>query len=54
LVVVAFALVLFFLGVSAKLVAIRNQHLAIAVATAIFIGATIVLFSLPKIWPWMP
>jgi hypothetical protein len=54
LVVVAFALVLFFLGVSAKLVAIRNQHLAIAVATAIFLGATIVLFSLPKIWPWMP
>ncbi len=49
---VAFALVLFFGGVSSKLENPRNGFLAIAVATVIFVGATIVLVSLPKILPF--
>lgn len=52
LTVVAFALVLFFSGVSSKLGSKRNSNLATALALILFIGATIVLFSLPKIWPF--
>jgi hypothetical protein len=52
LTVVAFALVLFFVGVSSKLANERNSLLAVIIATAMFIGTTIVLFSLPKIWPF--
>jgi hypothetical protein len=52
LTVVAFALVLFFGGVSSKLNAERNQLLALGVAVVLFVGATIALFSLPKIWPF--
>lgn len=52
LTVVAFALVLFFAGVSSKLANDRNRLLAIIVATVIFVGATWVLFSLPKIMPF--
>ena len=52
LTVVAFALVLFFSGVSSKLGSKRNSNLATALALILFVGATIVLFSLPKIWPF--
>lgn len=52
LTVVAFALVLFFSGVSSKLGSERNSNLATALAMVLFVGATIVLFSLPKIWPF--
>ena len=52
LTVVAFALVLFFSGVSSKLGSKRNSNLATALALILFIGATIALFSLPKIWPF--
>lgn len=52
LTVVAFALVLFFGGVSSKLASKRNSYLAIGFATLLFIGATWVLFSLPKILPF--
>lgn len=52
LTVVAFALVLFFGGVSSKLNNQRNRILAVSVATVIFIGATVVLFSLPIILPF--
>ena len=51
LTVVAFALVLFFGGVSSKLTSGRNRALAIGFALVLFIGATFALFSLPKIWP---
>jgi len=52
LTVVAFALVLFFVGVSSKLGNERNSLLAVIIATVMFVGTTIVLFSLPKIWPF--
>ena len=52
LTVVAFALVLFFVGVSSKLNNSRNGLLAVIIATVMFVGTTIVLFSLPKIWPF--
>lgn len=52
LTVVAFALVLFFSGVSSKLGSKRNSNLATGLAMILFVGATIVLFSLPKIWPF--
>jgi hypothetical protein len=52
LTVVAFALVLFFGGVSSKLNSRRNGNLAVGVATVLFVGATIVIFSLPKILPF--
>lgn len=52
LTVVAFALVLFFGGVSSKLNAERNQLITLGVAVVLFVGATIALFSLPKIWPF--
>jgi len=52
LTVVAFALVLFFVGVSSKLNNSRNGLLAVIIATVMFIGTTIVLLSLPKIWPF--
>jgi hypothetical protein len=47
LTVVAFALVLFFAGVSSKLVIPRNRIMTITVATILFIGATVALFALP-------
>jgi hypothetical protein len=49
---VAFALVLFFGGVSSKLGSKRNSYLAVGVATVMFVGATWVLLSLPKILPF--
>lgn len=49
LTVVAFALVLFFSGVSSKLSKKGNRNLAVIIGTVIFVGATWVLFSLPKI-----
>ena len=52
LTVVAFALVLFFSGVSSKLASERNSNLATGLALILFVGASIVLFSLPKIWPF--
>ena len=52
LTVVAFALVLFFGGVSSKLSNNRNGNLAVGVAGLMFVGATLVLFSLPKILPF--
>ena len=52
LTVVAFALVLFFAGVSSKLANDRNSLLAVVVATVMFIGATFVLFTLPRILPF--
>lgn len=52
LTVVAFALVLFFGGVSSKLASRTNQYLAIGLATILFIGATVVLIVLPKIMPF--
>lgn len=52
LTVVAFALVLFFGGVSSKLANDRNSLLAVGVATVMFIGATVVLFTLPRILPF--
>lgn len=47
LTVVAYALVLFFAGVSSKLVAQRNRLIAISLALVMFLGATVVVFSLP-------
>ena len=52
LTVVAFALVLFFGGVSSKLANDRNSLLAVIIATAMFIGATLILFTLPRILPF--
>lgn len=52
LTVVAFALVLFFGGVSSKLAAVQNRYLTIGVAVLLFSGATWVLLSLPKILPF--
>ena len=52
LTVVAFALVLFFGGVSSKLSNNRNKILAVSIATVLFIGATWALLSLPRILPF--
>lgn len=52
LTVVAFALVLFFGGVSSKLSNRRNRYLAVGIALILFVGATWVLVSLPKILPF--
>ncbi len=49
---VAFALVLFFGGVSSKLGSTMNRYLAVGLATLLFIGATCVLIILPKILPF--
>lgn len=49
---VAFALVLFFGGVSSKLSNQRNRWLALIVGVALFVGATWTLLSLPKILPF--
>ena len=49
---VAFALVLFFGGVSSKLSNKRNRYLAVGIAVVLFAGATWALFSLPKILPF--
>jgi hypothetical protein len=52
LTVVAFALVLFFGGISSKLISPTNRMITIGIAMVLFVGATITLFSLPKIWPF--
>jgi hypothetical protein len=52
LTVVAFALVLFFGGISSKLGEKRNRYLTIGSALLLFSGATWVLFALPKILPF--
>ncbi len=52
LTVVAFALVLFFGGVSSKLSEQRNRYIAIGAAVVLFLGATWIVFSLPKILPF--
>ena len=49
---VAFALVLFFGGVSSKLANPRNRYIAVGAGAILFIGATWTLFSLPKILPF--
>ena len=49
---VAFALVLFFSGVSSKLSKRGNRNLAVIIGTVIFVGATWVLLTLPKIMPF--
>ena len=49
---VAFALVLFFAGVSSKLATRASQYLAICLGATLFVGATVVLFILPKISPF--
>ena len=51
LTVVAFALVLFFGGVSSKLAKKTNRQITVVVAVTLFIGATWTVFSLPKILP---
>lgn len=52
LTVVVFALVLFFGGVSSKLAQQRNRYISIIAAVLLFVGATVILFSLPKISPF--
>lgn len=52
LTVVAFALVLFFGGISSKLGEKRNRYLTIGSALLLFVGATWVLLALPKILPF--
>ena len=46
---VAFALVLFFGGISSKLVAQRNRYITMGIAVVLFLGAAVALLSLPKI-----
>jgi hypothetical protein len=52
LTVVAFALVLFFSGVSSKLDSPRNSLIAIVVGSVLFVGGTVVILILPKILPF--
>lgn len=52
LTVVAFALSIFFGGISSKLEAQRNRWIAIALAAVIFIGAFIAIGLLPKVAPF--
>jgi hypothetical protein len=52
LTVVAFALVLFFGGISSKLGEKRNRYLTIGAAVLLFSGASWVLLALPKILPF--
>jgi hypothetical protein len=49
---VAFALVLFFGGVSSKLSNQRNRWIALVAGVVLFLGATWTLLSLPKILPF--
>lgn len=49
---VAFALVLFFGGISSKLSERRNRYVAVGAGVILFLGATWVLLSLPKISPF--
>ena len=49
---VAFALVLFFGGISSKLASVANRYLALGISTVLFVGATAVLILLPKILPF--
>lgn len=51
LTVVVFALVLFFGGVSSKLTKRLNRYITLVIAVLLFLGATWVLLSLPKIMP---
>ena len=52
LTVVAFALVLFFSGVSSKLESPKNSLIAIVVGSVVFVGGTVVILVLPKIMPF--
>lgn len=52
LTVVAFALVLFFSGVSSKLESPKNSLIAIIVGSVVFVGGTVVILILPKIMPF--
>lgn len=52
LTVVAFALVLFFGGISSKLGEASNRYLTVGAAVLLFSGATLVLLSLPNILPF--
>jgi hypothetical protein len=52
LTVVAFALVLFFSGVSSKLESPKNSLIAIVVGSVVFVGGTVVILILPKIMPF--
>lgn len=52
LTVVAFALVLFFSGVSSKLESPKNSLIAIVVGSVVFAGGTVVILILPKILPF--
>jgi hypothetical protein len=49
---VLFALVIFFGGVSSKLVARRNRWIAIGIALALFAGGLFAVFSLPIVAPF--
>lgn len=49
---VAFALVLFFGGVSSKLAGRRNRYIAVGAGVLLFLGASLTLLSLPKILPF--
>lgn len=49
---VAFALVLFFGGVSSKLSSKVNRYLSLVIATLLFLGGTYVLIVLPKLLPF--
>lgn len=52
LTVVVYALVLFFGGVSSKLTEKRNRYIALGAAVILFVGASYVLYSLPRISPF--
>jgi hypothetical protein len=49
---VALALALFFAGISSKLAARRNRVITISLSVVIFLGAAIVLATLPKVSPF--
>jgi hypothetical protein len=49
---VAFALAIFFGGVSSKLDANRNKMIAITMGVVIFIGAAVTILILPKVSPF--
>jgi hypothetical protein len=49
---VALALAIFFAGVSSKLIDQRNRLIAISISAVIFLGAALVLVTLPKVSPF--
>jgi hypothetical protein len=49
---VALALAIFFAGVSSKLHDERNRLIAISISAVIFLGAAMVLLTLPKVSPF--